>query len=392
MKRISIFCDGTWSHADQRNTTNVALLNGRVLDHDADGVSQVQRYFPGVGVVRGRGPIFGLAEKLAGGAMGIGLDDRILEAYGALSQLYEPGDQVMVFGFSRGAYTARSLIGLIRNAGLPPRVTPALARACMALYRDTGPATAPDAPASLDFRLRHSPGITTSRAEIAFRADRTPDAVPFRITYLGCWETVGSLGVPANLPTASLLNRRYRFHDTALSSMVMSARHAVALDERRRTYAPALWSNLARLRRENPEGSYLQEWFPGVHGAVGGGGDIAAISTITLMWIAEGAQRAGLALDRLALRQLRGKADLLGPLPNRSARPSPLWRLLPQRDRAGPDSLEDLAHPAIARCRAARFPRDWTGRPYRPGPLRALERHILRADAAALGDYTGPFA
>lgn len=395
MKRIAIFCDGTWNRADQPHQTNVRRLHDCVPAQAPDGTPQLCQYFRGVGVPKGGGPLRRLDEKLSGGAMGFGLNDRIAEAWLYLAHNYQPGDQVFFFGYSRGAYTARSLAGLIRNCGLPENPSPTLTEACFAHYRDRGADTQPDAPASLEFRLRHSPRITTSAAEAAFRAGRTPAAVPFRIAYLGIWDTVGALGIPSHLGLpARLLNRKYRFHDTELSSMVGSARHAVALDERRRSFVPTLWDNLPRLRRQNPEGCYLQQWFAGVHGAVGGGGDVAALSCISLMWVADGARLAGLGLDMAALRRMRDSADHLGPLPHRAAAPSLTARLLAlaQHDREGPRTIEDLAHPVLARCRADRFPDAWEGRPYRPGPLRGLERHILRSDRAALTDYTAPFA
>lgn len=394
MKRIAVFCDGTWNSADQRHRTNVAQLALWVPPAGDDGTPQVTLYYEGVGVPQGGGALKRLDEKISGGAMGFGLDDKIAEAYRALARNYRPGDEVHVFGFSRGAYTARSLVGLIRNCGLPPDPDPALIEACLARYRSRNSEDEPDSTDSLEFRLRHSPGITTSDTERRFRQAMGAPAPAFTIAYLGVWDTVGALGIPAHwgLP-AHWLNGKYRFHDTALSSMVGAARHAVAIDERRRNFVPTLWDNVAELRRANPGGTYHQQWFAGVHGAVGGGGDITALSSIALAWIAEGAAKAGLSLDRAALAGLQAQADLLGPLSNVSSQPSVVGRLLAlsQTDRQGPAEIADLAAPAITRYRASQMPPAWGGRPYRPAPLRALEGQIMGVDLAALPDYSRAF-
>lgn len=395
MKRIAIFCDGTWSKADQPDPTNVVRLSRLIPAAAPDGTRQVTCYFEGVGVPGDGGFLKRLDHKLSGGAMGFGLDDRIAEAYEALARAYHPGDQVHVFGFSRGAYTARSLAGLIRNSGLPRDPSPALIRECFDRYRARGEDAKPDAPESLEFRLRHSPHITTSSEEDRFRQARGAGGHPFRIAYMGVWDTVGALGIPAHwgLP-AHWLNRKYRFHDTDLSSMVESARHGVALDERRRNFVPTLWLNLPELRKTNPAGSYCQQWFAGVHGSVGGGGDIVDLSSIAMLWIADGAAAAGLSLDKEGLNGIRELARPLGSLASRSGRPSLASRLLAlsQKDRAGPEDAADLAHPAVARYRTTSFPSEWNNRPYRPRSLRRLDPDIMRIDLASLTDYTQPFA
>ena len=134
--------------------------------------------------------------------------------------------------------------------------------------------------------------MTTGAGEAAWRAARgLPAGAPLAIGYLGVWDTVGALGVPGHLALARRLNRGLGFHDTALSGLVGAARHAVAIDERRRTFPPTLWDNLDAMNG-GAEGAYAQRWFPGDHGSVGGGGAVSALSDEALVWVAEGAADA----------------------------------------------------------------------------------------------------
>jgi uncharacterized protein (DUF2235 family) len=186
--------------------------------------------------------------------------------------------------------------------------------------------------------------------------------VPLAIGYLGVWDTVGALGLPGHLALARRLNRGLGFHDTALSGMVRAARHAVAIDERRRTFPPTLWDNLRALNGGD-DGPFAQRWFPGDHGSVGGGAPVTALSDEALVWVAEGAEASGLALDPDAVADWRAGRDALGPL---ASAKSLLRRLLTldSADRAGPTRLGELADAAVRR---------WRGDPgYRPAPLRGL--------------------
>ncbi|MCB2117502.1 MAG: DUF2235 domain-containing protein [Rhodobacteraceae bacterium] len=394
MKRIAIFCDGTWNGADQPFPTNVRRLALMIPPKGTDGVPQLSLYFQGVGVPEDGTWLERLDERISGGAMGIGLDKKIAIAYEHLGRHYEPGDEVHVFGFSRGAYTARSLIGLIRSCGLPRRPPAEVVEECFARYRDRSGELKPDAPSSMEFRLRVSPQITTSPTEEAWRrAMGHPAGHPFRVAYLGIWDTVGALGIPSywGLP-ARLLNRKYRFHDTALSRSVASARHAVALDERRRPFVPTLWTNLDELRAGPEAGDYRQEWFAGVHGAVGGGGDIVTLSGIALIWIAEGARAAGLTVSSEALGEVRRGCDASGELYNSSEGRSLIERIMGigGRWRDGPTEIGAVAHPAVSRWRLPkeRFPRSWSGKAYRPKTLAGVAQGLDSFDLAALHDYS----
>jgi uncharacterized protein (DUF2235 family) len=386
MKRIAVFCDGTWNGAEGDHPTNVKLL--AVAAGRRSQADQQVHYFKGVGVPEGGSWLERLNERVSGGAMGWGLDAKIALAYVALARTYRPGDRVYIFGFSRGAYTARSLIGLIRYSGLPGATDPATIDACFLNYR-TQDTSAPlpagralaDADKNLAFRARHSPLVATSTLERDRRAATGAPALPlFSVAYLGIWDTVGALGIPSHwgLP-ARLLNRKYRFHNTDLSSMVGSARHAIAIDERRRHFEPTLWTNLDRLRAQG--GEYLQEWFAGDHGSVGGGGDITSLSAITLSWIADGARRQGLDFDAATMGEAAAPCDPLGPLRNRSQAPSLTERMLhlTARWRKGPPRAAEVSDPAKTR---------WLGPlDYRPEPLLPVAGELDRVRLADLRDY-----
>jgi uncharacterized protein (DUF2235 family) len=358
MKRIVIACDGTWNRLDDARQTNVAKLAEAVLPVAPDGVPQVVCHLDGVGSGRGTSRVARALDRALGGAFGLGLEATLAEAFRFLALAYAPGDEVQLFGFSRGAYTARSLAGLVRRAGILERRHADAVPAALALYRERGAA---DSEAALAFRARHAAHVTTGAVEADWRAARGLRAgQPFRIGYVGVWDTVGALGVPAHLWLAPRLNRGLGFHDAALSAMVGAARHAVAIDERRRSFPPALWDNLEALNAAAP-GAYAQRWFPGDHGSVGGGGRVAALSNDALLWVAEGAAAAGLALDPAAVGAWAAGRDWRGPLAAR--RPGLLRRLLSldRADRDGPARLGDLAEAAVRR---------WRGDPgYRPAAL-----------------------
>ncbi len=386
MKRIVILCDGTWNRSDSRNPTNVVRFAKALNARDPEGVVQVPIYIQGVGT--GRGPTGSLRklDSLLGGAFGLGLMPNIEEAYRHLVFLYEPGDEVFVLGFSRGAYTARSLAGLIRATGIIERDALHRLPEALARYRTMDdPTTRPSHPESHEFRARMSPRVVTSVEEAAWRRERgMPEALRFRIRYLGVWDTVGTLGVPAFVPVIGpLVARRYRFHDADLSSMVISARHALALDERRRAFEPTRWKNLDDLNAGaggSGAPSYQELFFAGDHGSVGGGGDLTDLSHIGLEWIIEGARLQRLSFDDGHLTAIERGQDPMGPL--RSTREKPggpvewLTRLCP-RDREGPAKVTELHATVVTR---------WTRQPfYRPGSLARLQ-----GDLAELRSPTDP--
>ncbi len=270
MKRLVVCCDGTWQKLSSPYPTNVVKMAEAVKAMAADGVSQIVYYHEGLGT----GDPF---NKLTGGAFGWGIDQNIQSAYRFLCLNYDPGDEIYLFGFSRGAYTVRSLAGLIRCSGLLSRQNIRRAPEAYEIYRDRDRKLAEKASATRDL----NDGI---RREVS-------------ITLLGCWDTVGQLGVPNQIPLLPIgewLNQRYRFHDCELSKIIKNALHAVAIDEQRQVF------NVTPMHKNkgNSEQILRQAWFPGNHGCVGGGTEATrGLSDAALLWMMEQVKELGLGLD-----------------------------------------------------------------------------------------------
>jgi uncharacterized protein (DUF2235 family) len=286
-KNIVLCFDGTWNKPseskvpEESTDTNVFRFYQSLRDTTLDGKLQVKWYDAGVGTE--------WMNKVRGGAFGLGLDKHIIDGYLELCRQYEPEDKVFIVGFSRGAYTARSVVGLIRNAGVlckddqqAPIKDPQTGKVDVEkltlvgdeaydLYRtrDQGP----DSETARTFRAKHSHEI--------------------EIDFVGVWDTVGALGVP--LKSFSQFNSaKYTFHDTKLSKIVRNAFHALALDEHRKPYVPTLWGpQAADDKRQRIE----QAWFPGAHADVGGGYAKQPLSNIPLRWMQRRAEECGLALE-----------------------------------------------------------------------------------------------
>ena len=261
MKRIIVCCDGTWNNPEQKHATNVAVIARLILPADPSGDPQVVFYDWGVGSSKN------ITDRISGGAFGEGLDRNIRDGYRFIVHNYEPGDKIYIFGFSRGAYTARSLAGLLRNAGVLRKSNAHLIPKAYALYRS-----------------RHTPNAKRSKE---FRTDHSHQDQEIR--FVGVWDTVGALGVP--LKVLNFLNKKYAFHDTKLSSIVEAARHAVAIDEKRESFTPTLWE----VRNTNLD--VQQVWFPGVHCDIGGGYKEKGLADHALQWMIAEAKKAGLAFD-----------------------------------------------------------------------------------------------
>ena len=348
----------------------MARLARAVTPTAADGISQIVYYQQGVGTGRGTNKLARKMDKWLGGALGWGLDDNIIDAYRNLIFWYEPGDEIFIFGFSRGAYTARSLAGLIRTAGIPPRDHLSRLHAAVDIYRSREDDRHPDAEGVRKFRKRFAPLTATSQSDLDWRRNQGDTTSFFlRLTYLGVWDTVGALGLPGVFGAVSkLVNKKYAFHDADLSRSVAAARHAVAIDERRRLYPPSLWDNLDKLNGPEVTGSerpYRQEWFPGVHSVVGGSGVVPRLSAFTAKWIVDGALELKLEFDHLMLQRIVGGEDAAvdaTPMVQTSGLGNLFGQLL--KDRTGPSRVRDVSEAARARVKA---------RPdYRPGALRAV--------------------
>jgi uncharacterized protein (DUF2235 family) len=269
MKRIVICFDGTWSKpadealpADQRVETNVCRFYESVPDRDTNGIEQVKWYDEGVGTK--------WYDRYIGGAIGAGLEINIIQGYEYLANHYEDGDEVYVLGFSRGAYTARSLVGMIRNCGL--------------IY-----------PKHLALRVAMAYGIYRTRDDgtdsMTAKLFRQAFSRAIKIKFIGVWDTVGALGIPLDVLSDAKM-KFYEFHDTKLSSLVENACQAIATDEHRRDYDVCLWNPDAA-----PAQVLEQRWFMGAHCDVGGGYKDRSLSDLTLRWMQDKAAALGLAVD-----------------------------------------------------------------------------------------------
>ncbi len=262
MKRIVICSDGTWQSPESDHPTNVLRLARAIRPHADDGVEQVVFYDWGVGADR---------KKLEGGLAGVGIDKNITDGYRFIVHNYDPGDELFFFGFSRGAYTVRSLGGFVRNCGILERDHADRIADAYRLYRKRTRNSHPNSPAAVGFRRAYAV------------ANKSP------IHFLGVWDTVGALGIP--MPFLGTLGEdKYLFHDTEPSSIVTHARHAVSIDENREDFDATLWSPKPGLDLE-------QVWFAGVHGDVGGGYREVGLSDVAFRWMLEEAAAVGLAFE-----------------------------------------------------------------------------------------------
>lgn len=385
MRRLVFCCDGTWNHIESAYPTNVLQLARAIPGVTDDGTAQIVFYLEGVGTGRGTGTLAQKIDRLGGGMFGWGLLQNVVAAYKSLVFNYEPGDEIYIFGFSRGAHTARSLAGMIRSVGILDRDRIHMLPEAIKRYQNRGATGHPDAPENCAFRWENSRRVTTGGAEREWRMLHHPEidlaeVVPLKITYLGVWDTVGAMGVPSFLWISKLFNRKYTFHDFALSSSVASARHAIAIDERRATFPDAPWTNLDELNARQPDGAdrpYQQLWFPGDHGSVGGGGDVTGLSDDALHWVVEGAVAKGLSLSRGFLEAAVRSADHDAPLENISTQKWSFtsWAMsMAQKDRAGPQLLADVAPSARKR---------WATSDYRPETLKRVSIDLDRKPRVA---------
>jgi len=258
-KRIVFCADGTWDSA--QDATNVYKL------FKAIPIASDQMAFYDDGVGSDGNPI----DKLLGGAFGDGLFQKIKDGYTKIAHVYEQGDQIFVFGFSRGAFTARSLAGMIAVCGLPTAAFDNnLTDAAFQAYRNRDP---------------------NQRAALLAALTAKYALFDAKITMVGVWDTVGSLGIPALIGDVDPLV--YGFLDTNLHPDVLNAYHALSIDERRKEFPPTLWTPLV----PPVPGQVLEQvWFAGVHCDVGGGYPETGLSDVTLSWMLGKAKNLGLQI------------------------------------------------------------------------------------------------
>ena len=294
-KNIAIFLDGTWNSV--QDNTNIWRMSALCSPVHRDGTRQVNLYDEGVGTAWG--------ERFRGGILGYGLDRSVLRAYRWLIQTYTPGDRVYIFGFSRGAYTARSLTGLIAKCGLLQAGAPLSIEQVFDRYRE---AKTLRPLYQLEFEKRELSRrergkATTTRPIPEFSREEQwllAYSQRIKIQLIGVFDSVGSLGIPfGNIP--GLSRSSFQFHHTRLSNLFEYAYQALAVDEHRRDFTPTLWTKFSphepnAIARSEPkvEPMVEQRWFSGAHANIGGGYPNDRLAQLPLSWLVEKATQAGL--------------------------------------------------------------------------------------------------
>lgn len=291
MKRLVMFMDGTWNRPEAN--TNVWRSKLLVADEGvgvaAGPTKQVAYYREGVGSK--------WYTRISGGALGAGLGDNVAHAYGWLMEHYTEGDQVFLFGFSRGAFTARTLAGMIARCGLLHPGAPQSVDEVFRRYRDSKPGGA---------------GAGRSLLELTWLSDEEKSRLPqpdrwllahsrrIDIHFIGVWDTVGSLGIPVGAVRG--LSKSNQFHNTNPSVLYKNMFQALAIDEHRSPYRASLWTGFQPEGKEltipKPDQRLEQRWFIGAHSNVGGGYRSDPLALVPLAWLLAKAAECGLEFKR----------------------------------------------------------------------------------------------
>lgn len=297
-KNVVLCCDGTANEFAQ-DRTNVVKMYFTLA---RDSTRQVAYYHPGLGTMEPPGALTKatrIATRVAGMAFGYGLEADIRDAYAFLMNNFEDGDRLFLFGFSRGAYTARAVASLLRMYGVIPRgnepLVPYAIRMLMAIHQ---------------IDSKYGFGSPQAKAYLDLAGDfkatfSTKDCKPW---FVGVWDTVSSVGWyenPLHLPYATD------------NSDIEIGRHAISIDERRAFFRTNLWMP----KTNGGPKDLKQVWFPGVHCDVGGGYPEAesGLSKIALQWMLKEAMSAGLLADTARIDLVLGNSGDAYIKPNPSA-------------------------------------------------------------------------
>ena len=315
-KSLIICCDGTWNRPDQGGgPTNVTKMARAITTRNKALEPQIVYYDEGVGT----GNKF---DKYLGGSLGIGLGDNVQQAYRFLALNYEAGDRIIMFGFSRGAFTVRSLAGLVSLVGLIRKGDLDQMPRIWEYYRT------PPEKRRIDF------------IDARMVAERP------EIDLIGVWDTVGALGIPGNF-LGKIGRRRHEFHNVTLGKKVRRAYQALAIDEHRKLYAPAVWDTSQMSAGQAVE----QVWFAGAHSNVGGGYADPVLSDQAFLWMIDKAKDLldydedylARRVERLAENEARG--FLMDPSQG-------FWAAMGRLDREiGKDKTETVHASAVYRYR-----------------------------------------
>jgi uncharacterized protein (DUF2235 family) len=283
VKQLIVCSDGTWQKVNSPYPTNVVKITQAIASSPDNLV------FYGEGIGTGNS-----IDRITGGLFGWGIDKNIQDAYRFLCLNYAPGDRIYLFGFSRGAYTVRSLVGLIRSIGMLPRQGVRKIPQAYKIYQDAkGEYVDKNEAIRENVKVRDDDAVEKFRQQMTaeFGTDYHEE-IP--IVVLACWDTVGALGVPRSAWIPSFIdrffNKKYLFHNTKLSSTIEYAFHAVAIDEHRKVF-------LQTPMKPAKDGQLTEVWFPGGHGCVGGGTrKNSPLSNAALLWTIESIEKLNLGL------------------------------------------------------------------------------------------------
>ena len=256
-RRLIVCCDGTWNWPDRKRETNVVRLVRAIAAQAppaVDGgcpIPQISHYHLGVGTGN-------VLDRIIGGGTGVGISSSVKACYGFLVDNYARGDEIFLFGFSRGAYVARSVAGMVGRVGI-------LQRSEMERFIDAWDWYTDDP-------------IKRKSGDLDAIAPKRIKGEDVDIECIGVWDTVGAMGIPGTRFCAS----SFKFHETELGPGVRHAFHAMAMDERRGNFQATVWTPNPTPR----SGQLLEQvWFPGVHSNIGGGYEQHGLSDTTLLWM-----------------------------------------------------------------------------------------------------------
>jgi uncharacterized protein (DUF2235 family) len=280
-KNIVIFSDGTGQKGGVGSNTNVYKLFNMIEDRTN---RQIAYYDPGLGTD---------LRIITGKLFATGFSKNILDCYRFIFDNFEADDKIYMFGFSRGAATVRSLSSFIHMFGILPKSRPELIKQAYTIYKKK------------------------DREDQAKKFINKHHTMWSKIEFLGVWDTVAALGLP--IKGLGVLFDRFispNFHSFKLSESVIYARHALSIDEERKTFHPIVWEPI---KGDKLKDKMKQVWFAGVHTDVGGGYEIDQLSNISLKWMIQEAKDKGLVIyknSRAFDELMASKPDVNGTMHN----------------------------------------------------------------------------
>jgi uncharacterized protein (DUF2235 family) len=293
MKRLVLCFDGTWNAVvSPKTVTNVVRLANLVTVSDENGIDQITYYNSGVGSG-------GRMDRFLGGAFGAGLKANVKRGIAFLALNYNEGDEIYLFGFSRGGYTARAVAGVLGSAGIPLDISETEEH--WILYQEVAKLKDQRGRYSKSSSKRAPYDTQIKALETKLNKVTRYKGSELPIRCVGVWDTVGAYGIPSGFANG-IFPRIFTywtrgFRDTRIGERVQLGLHAVAIDEMRRPFVPTFWT--VRGGRDQPKVQDVEQvWFPGVHSNIGGGYDNTGLSDVALAWmIARVQEKTGLRFN-----------------------------------------------------------------------------------------------